>query len=89
MFCHSFMYINNYKVSKLLSSSFTCSCHQLLVMLVHPTLLSYIQNMHCSHIFKSRERFAINDFFLNHSTNIIHNTFSLFTKEQQLLNYTY
>lgn len=62
-FCHSFMYINNYKVSKLLSSSFTCSCHQLLVMLVHPTLLSYIQNMHCSHIFKSRERFAINDFF--------------------------
>lgn len=50
MFCHSLIYISNYKISKSSSWSFTCN-HQLLVV------LPYIQNMLCTVITKPVEHY--------------------------------
>lgn len=61
VFCHSSLYINNYKSSKLLLfSSFTRSnaCSSLRCLSSHTKYAVY-----CSHIYKSPERSAIKDFF--------------------------
>lgn len=69
MFCHSFLYIDNYRFIKQLLSSFIRSV--VIVTLVHPDIEK--QAWYSSHIWSPAG--SGQKGFLNRSTKVIHNSF--------------